>query len=186
MILWFYCLWHLSWSASWIRWPHTRFHLLRRIPSSWGLFRRFNLKDHLNFLIWGNSLIRLAAGLRLFLGLLSFLHLRFQEKTSNHGGLSLPELHPSWTSEDHPCSFSARWVSSDCSWATIYHLSISLQESFGWVLLPILLQQLLAQRGLDQLMLLLFRRSFLVLVTEGQRWQQRCSDSDELCSCWYS
>lgn len=59
------------------------------------LFRRFNFKDHLDFLIWDNCLDRLAANLHLFLELLSFLRLRFQEKTSNHGGLSLPKLRPS-------------------------------------------------------------------------------------------
>lgn len=93
---------------------HFRFHLLRRTPSSWYLFRPFILNYHLNLVLVLilnldlNCLNRLAAGLRLCLELLSFLHLlRVLQKTSNHGGLNLPERHPSWTLKDHPCSFSA-------------------------------------------------------------------------------
>ena len=83
---------------------------MRRIPSSWCLFRQFilidlNLIEALKLSLDVLDLNRLAAGLHLFLALLSFLRLRFQEKTSNHGGLSLPEQRPSWTLEDHPCSF---------------------------------------------------------------------------------
>lgn len=83
---------------------------MRRIPSSSCLSRPFilidlNLEEVLILILNVLDLNRLAAGLPLSLVLLSFLPLRFQEMTSNHGGLSLPAQHPSWTLEDHPCSF---------------------------------------------------------------------------------